>query len=85
MSRPNTQCLGEYTNRDLIAELQNRGVITELLQIIEKEIKASKSNLEYAQKNKQSDRTIANWRGCIEGEGFVKTAVMNFIIEKVEG
>lgn len=83
MSKPNTIGLGEYTTRDLIAELQNRGVVTELLQEMNKQVKASKDNLAYAKKNKQSDRTIASWKGCLEGEKFIIDAVINFINRKV--
>lgn len=42
---------------------------------IDEQIKASENNLKYAEENNHSDRVVANWRGCIEGEKFCKSAI----------
>lgn len=47
----------------------------EMLELIDAEIEASKKNLAYAEENNHSDRTIANWKGCIEGEMFCRQKI----------
>ena len=65
------------TQKRLYAE----SVLDEVLVAIDKNIEASKSNLKYARDDNNSDRTIANWKGCIEGEKFIKDDVMRLRAE----
>ena len=66
------------TQRRLYAE----SVLDEVLVAIDKNIEASKGNLKYARDHNNSDRTIANWKGCIEGEKFIKDDVMRLRAEQ---
>ena len=66
------------TQKRLYAE----SVLDEVLVAIDKNIEASKSNLKYARDDNSSDRTIANWKGCIEGEKFIKDDVMRLRAEQ---
>lgn len=66
------------TQKRLYAE----SVLDEVIVQIEKNIKASESNLKYAKEHNNSDRTIANWNGCIEGEKFVKDDVIRLRAEQ---
>lgn len=66
------------TQKRLYAE----SVLDEVLVAIDKNIEASKGNLKYARDHNNSDRTIANWKGCIEGEKFIKDDVMRLRAEQ---
>lgn len=66
------------TQKRLYAE----SVLDEVLVAIDKNIEASNGNLKYARDHNNSDRTIANWKGCIEGEKFIKDDVMRLRAEQ---
>lgn len=62
--------------------LYAESVLDEVLVAIDKNIEASESNLKYAKDHNNSERTVANWKGCIEGEKFVKNDVIRLRAEQ---
>lgn len=67
---------------DAQKRLYAESVLDEVLVAIDKNIEASKGNLKYARDHNNSDRTIANWKGCVEGEKFIKDDVTRLRAEQ---